>query len=145
MCSTFYYGLHVSRHFDESYKIDLRKNELQWLLFAAWDKTLGIPCIYNAAERQCDLLAFMLCIICKMAFCGDHSPSHDCIGTHHSHENPKKYEEFQCQYCLIRFKEYSGTKRYADFTHTLHLFESENNKKKKCAIQLTYDKNCTYT
>jgi len=49
-----------------------------YLLF--WDKTLGIP-----AEEQCDLLAFMLCIICKMTFCGDHSPSHDCIGTHRSH------------------------------------------------------------
>ena len=39
------------------------------------------------------------------------------IGTHRSHENPKKYEEFQCQHCLIRFKEHSGTKIYADFTH----------------------------
>ena len=66
MCSTFHC---------ESHKIDLCKNELQWLLFAAWDKTLGIPCIYNAAEEQCDLLAFMLCIICEMAFCGDHSPN----------------------------------------------------------------------
>ncbi len=45
MCSTFHCNLHVSRHFDELHKIDLRKNELQWLLFAAWDKTLGIPCI----------------------------------------------------------------------------------------------------
>ena len=73
MCSTFHCNLHVSRHFDELHKIDLRKNELQWLLFAAWDKTLGIPCIYNASEGQCDLFNFMLCIICKMAFCGDHT------------------------------------------------------------------------
>jgi hypothetical protein len=57
------------------HKIDLRKNELPWLLFAAWDKTLGMPCIYNAAEEMADLLAFMLCTICEMAFCGDHSPA----------------------------------------------------------------------
>ena len=81
MCSTFHCDLHVSRHFDESHNIDLRKNELQWFLFAAGDKTLGIPCIYNAVEGQCDILASMLCIICEMAFCSDHSSSHDCIGT----------------------------------------------------------------
>ena len=95
-------------------------------------KTLDIPCIYNAAEGQCDLLFFMLCIICEMAFCGDHSPSHDCIGTHRSHENPKKYEEFHCQHCLIKFKEYSGTERYADFTHTFFIFwKQKKNKRKK--------------
>ena len=32
---------------------------------------------------------------------------------------------------MIRFKEYSGTEKCADFTHTLHLFERKNNKKKK--------------
>ena len=37
MCSRFHCDLHVSLHFDESRKIDLRKNELQWLLFAAWE------------------------------------------------------------------------------------------------------------
>jgi hypothetical protein len=50
-----------------------------------------------------------------VAFCRAHSYSHDCIGTHHSHENPLKYGEFDCQHCLIRFKEYSSSERYADF------------------------------
>ena len=115
MCSTFHYDLHVSRHFDESHNIDLSKNEIQWFLFAALGKTLGIPCIYNAVEGQCDLLAHQLCIICEVSFCSDHSNSHDCIGTHHSHANPLKYGEFDCQHCLIRFKEYSSSERYADF------------------------------
>ena len=84
-------------------------------------KTLGIHCIYNAVDGHCDLLAHQLCII------------HDCIGTHHSHENPLKYEEFDCQHCLIRFKEYSGTERYADFTHTIHFFEDMQAKKQKDA------------
>ncbi len=66
MCSTFHCDLHVSRHFDESHNIDLRKKKLQWFLFAAGDKTLGIPCIYNAVEGQCDILASMLCIICEI-------------------------------------------------------------------------------
>ena len=131
MCSTFHCDLHVSRHFDESHNIDLRKNELQWFLFAAGDKTLGIPCIYNAVEGQCDLLAHQLCIICEVAFCSDHSNSHDCIGTHHSHANPLKYEEFDCQHCLIRFKEYSSTQRYADFTQKLHFFEGFSSKKNR--------------
>ena len=133
MCSTFHCDLHVSRHFDESHNIDLSRNELQWFLFAAVGKTLGIHCIYNAVEGQCDLLAHQLCIICEMAFCSAHSYSHDCIGTHHSHENPLKYGEFDCQHCLIRFKEYSSSERYADFTHKLHYFEgfaSKKNKKK---------------
>ena len=29
----------------ESHAIDLRRNELQWFLYAAWGETLGIPCI----------------------------------------------------------------------------------------------------
>ncbi len=65
---TFHCDLHVSHHFDESHKMDLHKNELQWFFFAAWDKSPGIPCICNASEGQCDLLAFTLCIICEMAF-----------------------------------------------------------------------------
>ena len=131
MCSTFHCDLHVSRHFDESHNIDLSRNELQWFLFAAVGKTLGIHCIYNAVEGQCDLLAHQLCIICEMAFCSAHSYSHDCIGTHHSHANPLKYEEFDCQHCLIRFKEYSSTQRYADFTQKLHFFEGFSSKKNR--------------
>ena len=42
MCSTFHCDLHVSCHFDESHNIDLRKTELQWFLFAALGKTLGM-------------------------------------------------------------------------------------------------------
>jgi len=119
MCSSFHCVLYVSRHFDESHNIDVSRNEIQWFLFAALGKTLGMPCIYNTVEGQCDLLAHKLCIICEVAFCSDHSNSHDCIGTHHSHANPLKYEEFDCQHCLIRFKEYSRSERYADFTHKL--------------------------
>jgi hypothetical protein len=134
MCSTFHCDLHVSRHFDESHNIDLSRNELQWFLFAAVGKTLGIHCIYNAVEGQCDLLAHQLCIICEVAFCRAHSYSHDCIGTHHSHENPLKYGEFDCQHCLIRFKEYSSSERYADFTHKLHIFEGFTSKKNRKKI-----------
>ena len=87
---------------------------------------LGIRLLAYLAEEQCDLLAFMLG---EMAFCSDHSPSHDCIGLHRSHM--KKYVEFQCQHCLIRFKEYSGTERYADFTHSLHFLKALQAKKQK--------------
>ena len=110
--------------------MDLHKHELSWWLFAAFGKDLGIPCIYNS-EGQCDLLALMLCIICNVAFCCDHSHGHECIGTHRSHTNPVKYAEFQCQHCKITFKEYDGSWRYADFTHTLDWFESRKNIRKK--------------
>ena len=119
MCSTFHCDLHVSRHFDESRKIDLRKNELQLWANLAYTMLLKDNVTYL-------LLCFV--VFAKWRF---HSSSHDCIGTHRSHENPKKHEEFQYQHCLIWFKEYSGTKRHADFAHTLHLFESKINKKKK--------------
>jgi len=56
ICAPHSTDLHVS-HFDESHNVDLRKNELQWFLFAAGDKTLGMPCIYNAVEGHCDLVA----------------------------------------------------------------------------------------
>lgn len=130
VCSTFHCDRHVSLHFDESHKMDLHKHELSWCLFAAFGKDLGIPCIYNS-EGQCDLLAFELCIICNVAFCCDHSHGHECIGTHRSHTNPVKYAEFQCQHCKITFKEYDGSSRYADFTHTLDWFESRRNIREK--------------
>ena len=84
--------------------------------------------IYNAAEGQCDLLAF------KWHFAATIHPATTVLEHIVAMKTRKrKYEEFQCQHCLIRFKEYSGTKRYADFTQKLHFFEgfaSKKNRKK---------------
>lgn len=136
VCSTFHCDLHVFNHFDELHEMDLHKNEMIWTLYAPSFGNLGIPCKY-AAEEQCSGLAHQLCIICEVALCSNHTDSHDCIGTYHSYQHPKKFLEFECQHCKITFREYRQSDRYADFTGELELFESLKNKGKKKKIAPT--------